>query len=364
MKNITEIDTSQYEHYGFTKCKTNMSMFLEHTNDDSLYTNYDLYESGEYAIIAFKDDPSARGEYSFKIVSDEGVDYVQSDLYENNSDFINNDYDRDNTVFLYLDSVLMSDFISSGSQLGLHKDRCDLEKFGAAKFTYSDNGLGQPDLNSVYHNTDNKIETKFFILSSIKNFHVIKMQWKDYPDAAYKNCNNVVSIARTFVGIIKMIIEWSEVAKEPWNSTERKAISAINGLNKLSIPQEVIDEVNEYQVDMPVKLFLQNDPNCRGSLEEKSELPPLFKKWYLSKIRYGSLSALATQNDVSVPVSIIEAEKRRIYTSIYEFFLLQGVNTESHTLAELMQMIDSGQFKSDLDGVRQIRDELKKRIHF
>jgi hypothetical protein len=115
---------------------------------------------------------------------------------------------------------------------------------------------------------------------------------------------------------------------------------------------------------MPVKLFLQNDPNCRGSLEEKSELPPLFKKWYLSKIRYGTLSALSAQNDVVIPTSIIEGEKRRVYTSIYEFFLLQGVDTESHTLAELLQMIDSGQFKSDLEGVRQIRDELKKAIHF
>lgn len=365
MKNITEINTNEYAYYGFTKCKTNISLFLEHTDIDSVYSNYDLYESGDYTIIAFKEDSDAKGEYSFKVVSDEGIDYIQASFYEDNYDFINNDYDKDNSTFMYLESTLMSDFLASGSQLGTHKDRCDLERFGAIKFVTPDNGLNQDEINHDYHNGENRIHIRPFILSSIKNFHIVKFQWKNYPDSVYKNCNSVVSMARTFVGIIKMIIEWSEVTKEPWHNTERRALCAMNGLSKLNIPQEVIDEINEYQVDMPVKLFLQNDSNCRGSLEEKSELPPLFKKWYLSKIRYGTLGALAAQNnEVIIADNILEVEKKAVYAKIYEFFLSQGIDTESYTLSELLQMADSGQFKSDLDNLFETRDEIKKAIHF
>jgi DNA topoisomerase IA len=68
--------------------------------------------------------------------------------------------------------------------------------------------------------------------------------------------------------------------------------------------------------------------------------------------------------EIAIPDEILQQEKIKIYTLIYQFFLLQGVDAESYTLTELQQMIDSGKFKSDLDGARQIRDELKKAIDF
>jgi hypothetical protein len=365
MKNILEIDTSKYSHYAFVKNKTNIQIFIEHPEEDVLYEYYDLYSSNNFVIIAFLTKENPEVDHVFKVTSDEGIEYIQIDSYEKNSDFINNNYDKDNTVFMYTDSVSMPTVAGSSNPTSIYEDRCDLNKFGPVSFIAPDNGLGENLLDYTIHEISNVLDVKFSFFGSIGNFHVVKMQCKEYPETAHKNVSGVVGIARTFVGIIKMIIEWSETTKEPWNSTERMAIAAANGLDKIGIPEEVVNEINEYQEDMPVKLFLLGDPNCRGILQEKSELPPLFKKWFLSKIRYESLNSLSSNNEeLQIPNQVLEEEKINTFQLIYNFFLLQGIDASSKSLLDLNELINSGEFKDYLNDGLNTKKLLKKAMHF
>jgi hypothetical protein len=363
MKNILEIDTTQYSHYAFLENGVGMQAFIQYPEGDLLYEHCDFYDCGNFTIGAFSREVGDVNNV-YKIISDEGIQYIQADSYEVSAGFINNDYDVDNTIFMFANSASMPDYIRDGKPPTLHEDRCDSNKFGPVAFENNNNVMDEDIFDSSVHNISNIVEVKHSFLSSVGNFHVVKMQCKNYPESAYKNVSSVVGVARTFIGLIKLIIEWAETAKDPWNVTDRIAEAALNGLADLAIPQEIIEEINEYQVDMPVSLFLQNSPNCRGLLGEKSELPPLFKKWYLTKISYESLNSLAIRNpEVSIPDSILENEKKNIYTPIYEFFLSQGINIESHTLNDLLSMISSGQFKSDTDGFRKTQTEIKKALH-
>jgi len=365
MKNISEIDTTKYTCYAFTKCKTNVQVLSIHPEGEFAYDDCELFSCGDYTVIAFEHLTTARVDNAFKITSEEGFDYIQADSYEKNYDFINNNYNKDNTVFLYMDSVSMPSFLESGRPMTMHDGRCDLSTYGPVPFIVTDNGLGEPLIKEEYHQLSNTVKMTFGFFGSVSNFHVLRLEWKDYPDSAYKDVSSVTGIARTFIGLVKMIIEWSETTEDPWNNDERIATAAYAGLIGMGIPQEVIDEIKEYQVDMPIKLFLQNDPNCRGSLDEKSELPPLFKKWFLSKIRYESLNSLNSKNpEIDIPDNILQDEKRNIYIPIYDFFLSQGINAESNYLNELLHMIDSGQFKTDIDGLILAKNQIKKALHF
>ena len=363
MKNISEIDTTQYSHYAFLENGTNMQAFIQYPEGDLLYEHCDFYDCGDFTIASFSREVTDINNV-FKIISDEAIQYIQADSYEVSAGFINNDYDIDNTIFMFANSASMPDYIRDGKPPTLHEERCDLNKFGPVAFEVENNVLNEDSFDSSIHNISNIVEVRFSFFGSVGNFHAVKMQCKNYPESAYKNVASVIGVTRTFVGLVKLIIEWAETTKEPWNNTYRIAKAAFDGLADLSIPQEVIDEINAYQVDMPVSLYLQNSPNCRGLLGEKSELPPLFKKWYLTKISYESLNSLVIRNpEVSIPDSILENEKKNIYTPIYQFFLSQGVNIESHTLNDLLNMIDSGQFKSDLEGFRKAQSEIKKALY-
>lgn len=364
MKNISEIDTEQYAYYAFTKCKTNAQVWSIHPEGDALYENCDLFSCGDYTIVAFGNSNTRTPDNAFRITSDEGSDYIQADPYEKNYDFINNDYNKENTVFFYMDSVSMPLFLESGRPMTMHSDRCDLSTYGPVPFILQENGLNEPKVNQDYHQLSNNVKLTSNFFGSSGDFHVIRIEWKDYPDSAYKNVGSMVGIARTFIGLVKMIIEWADTTKEPWNNDERFATAAVNGLINIGIPQEVIDEINDYQIDMPIKLFLQNDPNCRGTLDEKVEFPPLFKKWFLSKIRYESLNSLYLRNPIiAIPNETLEQEKKNMSKLIYEFFLFQGVNIETKSTSELIELIESGQFNSDLDGFKPARNGLYKIRH-
>jgi hypothetical protein len=366
MKNINSLNPENYQIYASVKAVlSNPRIYLIRQNIDTEYFNFDAFICEDYTIFAFPKFDTASTEYVYKIVDGDNVYRIQYDSYERCRKVIEGEYQIDTNSFTILDSAPIQEVIASGKQLIISEEnRCDAERYGPTRFPFIENGLDEPAFDFDYHKPEN-MKAITFILNSVKDCHITNIEWKEYPDSAFRNNSSVTRVARTLTGAIKMLLEWAEVADEPWNSTERLAEACKGFVESLNIPQNVIDEVKSTQEDMAVAKFLSSDPACRQPLTESVNIPPLTKAWILSQLRYESLNSLCLRNpEIAIPDEILQQEKIKIYTLIYQFFLLQGVDAESYTLTELQQMIDSGKFKSDLDGARQIRDELKKAIDF
>lgn len=362
MKNINLLNPENYQIYASVKAVlSNPRIYCIRQNVDTEYFDFDAFLCGDYTIFAFPRFDTSSTEYVYKIIDGDNVYRIQYDSYERCRKVIEGEYQIETNSFTILDSAPIQEVITSGKRLIISEEnRCDAERYGPTRFPFVENGLNEPPFDFDYHKPQN-MKSLTFILNSVKDCHITNIEWTNYPDSAFRGNSSVTRVARTLTGAIKMLLEWAEVADEPWNSTERLAEACKGFVQSLDIPQNVIDEVKSTQEDMAVAKFLSSDPACRQPLAESVNIPPLTKAWILSQVRYESLNSLCLHNpEIHIPDEILQQEKTNISKLIYDFFLIQGVDAETKTTAELINLIESGQFKSDLEGFMSARNSLYK----
>jgi len=85
--------------------------------------------------------------------------------------------------------------------------------------------------------------------------------------------------ARTLGELFKLIIEWAEVAKEPFNNTEQAALICTCILEKLAMPDDVKAELIEQYPDSHVAMYIRGNENATQRPEGIPNIPPLFDDW-------------------------------------------------------------------------------------
>jgi hypothetical protein len=209
-------------------------------------------------------------------------------FYENVADIVSKPANSSAGFFKFMDSKPARRY---------SEERCDVDRNGPVVFIrdgqtpHSGNAF-----NSLVSPSLSDIEVYSPILSVDSIGHLIYIKYYDKPNPNLEefpvNENDLPTVARSIFPTLKVLIEWAEMTKEPWNSNEPVALAVEKFLAKIGMPEEVKNEIEENQSDMHVYRYLRGETNARRQppVEELSEMKPLTKTWLKTKFLYQNVT--------------------------------------------------------------------------
>jgi len=356
MKSIYEINPSDYHSFYFPfeeypfDVKVNTSLGLVDSPD------CDLVDNDGQVLIAYK---APQVGYHNNIILKDGTERsVQLCTYEDVFDILNQEYDEYSNFFVFLDSAVVpnrdSDKTSLDAEhkfLGQALPRCDYEKFGVSPF-YPNKAAAQ-NISRIRNVLD---------ISGVG--HVLFINTLDVEKkTSHPQVMNTVT--RTLTGLIKTIFEWSIVNEEPFNNQERISARAKEFLNKLNIPENIIEEINDNQPDMKVATYLKGETVNNYAIDENNFLPNSFVDWYKVRVRYETLNSLVKNNplNISIPEDVLKKEKQDVEAELLSFCLANEIDPSEMDTDDLYRLIASNSKKHRYSGLGQIPRPIHKYIH-
>ena len=345
VKNIEEYNPENYGCYAVTSVKDDFLLYTIHPEGLLEYINYDVYSIGSKFLLAFKEYNTKKTDYVYRIVSETETEEIDFQTYEILKDIIDGSYDTDKNVFILMNSVSIPALLSSNTYYGVLSadERCDTETFGPVGFRDLSDGSGLPVVDiPLYVNSETVSST--CCVNSMGNIHILRTTFKkDLPDAAFRNRAGVTGNARTLSLALKMAYDWAQSSKDPWNNQSTIAINCSNFIDNINISNEVIEELKQLQIPGPVELYLSGHSNPREYKEEILEMPPLFKKWFLSRIRYESLGSLANAYPEALDIDpeMIKKETDFFDETIEYYCLINELDVTSITMEEIINHVQN-----------------------
>ena len=344
MNNTEDIDLSKYESYYALESLDNFSIVLETPHGEVEYTDYEVFKTDTHQIIAFTDFFIGRTEYNYVIKIGNNKKVIQWLPYEHLYEFLNPSITVQDDVFALYNSVSMAKQIADNAKTALsYEKRCDTDLYMAIGYKAED-GI-KPfvvDLEKFNDTTIKKISTllNYAGIASLTHLKVsdVGTSFRDYPA--------VSGMSKTFMGCMKLIIEWASLAEEPFNITDEIVLDAKNYIEVLGIPDDVIDEIKQTQEDMPLYRYLKGVDNPREGFTETDTISPLFLKWIKSQTRYVSLNSLVNNMNNPPPIaeSKLSEEKDLFEMTIYSHIYRYTDDEQSLTHTELLDILSKPHF--------------------
>lgn len=382
-KAIEEYNPLNYACYAVTSVKEDFTLNTVHPGGLREYLDYDIYDIGETTLIAFTKINFYKTDFVFRVVSENQTEEINAENYEYVSDILDESYDETNYTFHIMQSASSFQEAVGDNQTSIEDSRrCDIDDFAAVDF-YDVIADGKPDLlDRNYFNNDNILGWALF-LASMGNIYIVKLEFSNIEDRAYKDWSASTLMAQTFMHAVKMAYEWNLLAQEPWNSTQTVSTKCNASFNEWDMPQDVLDEIFALSPSTSIELFLSGDVNPRRSIIEDKTIPPNFKKWFMTKLRYRTLGSLAGNypENLNIPSSMLDKEKTFFETEIYKFCIENELNILSTTSIDILDkayfsgpsykeinnsitdIIKKNPYLNDLDAIKAYVNNIKKPIN-
>jgi hypothetical protein len=337
-KSAQEYNPLNYACYAVTSVKEDFTLNTVHPNGLQQYLDYDVYDIGDKNLIAFTKINFYKTYFVFRLISENYTEDINAENYEYVADVLDESYDESKYTFHIMESAA-SFQEAVGDKVTSIEDsrRCDLEDFAAVDF-YDVIADGKPDLlDRNYFNNDNILGWALF-LASMGNIYIVKLEFADIEDRAYKDWSASTLMAQTFMHAVKMAYEWNILAEEPWNSNQKVALKSNAAFKDWNMSEEILEEISSLSPNTSIGMYLSSDPDPRRSIIEDKTISPKFKNWYISKLRYRTLGSLSQNypEDLDIPSSMIEKEKTFFETEIYKFCIENELDILSTTSVDIL----------------------------
>lgn len=145
----------------------------------------------------------------------------------------------------------------------------------------------------------------------------------EYPLTRTQNVS-----APTFASLLKQLWEWSEVTKEPFNSTEDAAVLSKNFIDGLNMGDDVWDEILTTQPKMKIARYLEGETRLAYKIDAPEVVPPLFHNFVKTTCVYKTLFSIKANhpNGSLISDNHIALEKDFLDTEIYRIQLNNGID--------------------------------------
>jgi hypothetical protein len=369
LKSHEEYDPINYACYAVTNITDDFTVNLLYPSGFVEYKDCDLFNIGDQTLIAFYHMGMYKDNFTYYIVSDNKTEKIGHQCYEWVIDVVNGDYQKDKSLFMLMNSVpkLMENYESlledpswKAFFLEMQSRRCDLEEYGTVGFhdMTKTNGVDGPLLDVSYFTSDNLISNTLLI-NSVGNIHIVKTTFKDIPDSAYIDWPGCGGICRTLFGALKTAYQWSKCANEPWDNTTSLPIKCNQAMIDLDFSDEIITEMEEFSFPTVLERYLSNDPDPRRKIEEDENLPPNFKNWFISNLRYRTIGSLSSIHPLgeSIPQSFLDKENQFFELIIYKFCIENNLDPKTADLADIFTIAHGSSYE---EVNNSITDVLKK----
>jgi len=340
MNNTAQIDVSLYGCYYVYESLDAFKLYRRYPDGDIEYTEYDTFTADDKTIIAFKDFNFYKVEYNYVLVSNGKESLIQWSCYEFAREYINESNITEDGVYTILDSVSMPNLMSSNhNPIIAYEQRCDTETYGGKAYAILD-GVKESSVNPETVNGQT-IKLSLPLINSVGDAHIVYFKMVG-QGTDYRDWPGVTRMSKSFVGAIKLLIEWASLKEEPFNSTEEIVLDCAELLKKLEIGQDIMDEFIGIQEDMPLYRYLKGMSNARFDFEESTTVGPLFENWLKSKVRYLSLNSLVANHPrtVNIDSDILETERVSIEKDVYKYCALLSINDLIATPKEALSIVE------------------------
>jgi hypothetical protein len=326
MKDINEIIPSEYGSFYLTTFTEDFNLYQYTANGLLEYTDFDKYTTDSGILIAFKSRKDGPTDFNYIAKNETKEELVDFQCYENIFEHIEATGYINNGTFAFFDSVHFPNLSElDKNKIGMDMDRrCDKDATGPRGFINSTDGVHNYAFDKEKVN-DRNVTYFTTILSVLGDCHLVMFGGKS--DLGFADYPMVTSWSSSLFGCLKLIQEWESVSRNPFFNNEPQAIKAKTFIEKTQMPQDVLDEIKDNQIDMSVYSYIRNPNNCRIVNQENVVLPEKTKSWIKSKLRYKSLSSLLIHNPnkFSINESILAEEKRLLKDCLYAISLSSGL---------------------------------------
>ena len=280
IKNFSIQDIKEYKLYYVLDYITNplVKLYRRTPAGDELFEHADILTMKDGRLVVALKHPfkySPNNCLIAKVNNTEEI--VNLNCWERIVDFHNPPIDNtENGIFVFCDSVAIGD-----PKL---EWRCDNTLYGAKSYLTN---LGEA-VSSL-----SRIISYENILSvhGVGYLTYVHLSDDEVPRELYKNKAEYPCAGFTLSEVFKVMHEWAETTKEPFNNTDDIALDCKNFLEAIKFDSSLVDN----QVDMQVVNYIKGSTNARmrpdGVVENKPELIDFIKK----NMGASSLSELCVQ---------------------------------------------------------------------
>jgi hypothetical protein len=178
---------------------------------------------------------------------------------------------------------------------------------------------------------------------------------KDEEDLVDLTVNHfeVPSFAKTFMEVLKIMVEWTQVYEPPFNNREPIAENSIKFFEEIGTDNNFIDHVKANQVDMQVVQFLAGNPNARVRPEGVLPLTTEVENWLLPRMCFMTLSKLLEfYPDAWDKQEIINKEKEVFVHRSSGVFSRYGMEYHPDSLDDLTYCVNTAVMNAGNEDVR------------
>lgn len=336
MSDISLIETANYKCYYSVDGAADFKLYTLTPSGNIEYTAYDTFTSAGKTIIAFKELDPYSGDFNYVLVRNNQESIIDAVCYDDILEHFIKDSIKEEDMYCVMSSKILTPATASTGAVD-YSNRCDAGKYGPVLFSLED-GMRPAVIDmSVFQHLG-----KVSIMLGAGGVGYVVYGTVPKLNDSFRDWPAVTGVAKTLMGVMKLIIEWASLADEPFNLSDEIAVSCKNYINTLQIPENVLNEISEYQEDMPVYRYFQNQENARRGFTEQVSVSPLFLNWVKSTHRYRTLNALVHNHPSPpvVPEEILSLERQHIESKIYEICIKYDIESSLSPL-EILEQIPS-----------------------
>jgi hypothetical protein len=321
MSDISLIDTANYKCYYSIDGTADFKLYTPTPSGNIEYTKYDTFTSVDRTIIAFKELDPYSGDFNYVLVRDNEESIIDAICYDDILEHLVKDSIKEEDMYCVMASKVMTPATAIKDAVAF-MDRCDAGKYGPVQFPLEDGARPTVTDTALFQH----ISKITVMLGAGGAAHIVYGAVPELNDS-FRDWPAVSGVAKTIMGVMKLIIEWASLTESPFNSDDEVSLTCKNYLDTLKIPQNVLNEISEYQDDMPVYRYLQNQENARRGFNEQTSLSPLFLNWVKSTHRYRTLNGLVSNHPSPphVPEEVLSSEQQHNELKIYEICTKHGI---------------------------------------
>jgi hypothetical protein len=161
-------------------------------------------------------------------------------------------------------------------------DRCDFNNWGPIAPQNNETHLNK-SMGTVFFSSVEEID-KFEILYSLPpHGYIIYLKLKDDKVNQQIKSQELPIGANSFGELIRLMIEWSVVAKEPFNNMDKCSEISIALLEDMNMPEQLIQHILDTYPPMQVSKYLMGQENAQLQNENIFLIDESLQEWFMSE---------------------------------------------------------------------------------
>lgn len=161
-------------------------------------------------------------------------------------------------------------------------DRCDFSNWGPIS-ARNDESMNTSSMGAVFFSHVSEIEKFEIVYSFPPHGYIIYLKLKDEQKNQQILSQELPIAAPSFGELMRLLVEWSIVGKEPFNNKDKCSSIALALLQDMGIDEDMKEHILSTYPTMQISKYILSDPNAREQNTDPFKIDNILKDFFLEK---------------------------------------------------------------------------------